>query len=145
MDLTQHPSLIAPEVYIWKKRPYGPGRGGRIIDLHDGSEAWMFWSTYWRENDARAENGDLFHIITRVNKGGTLNVANITRCNAVKDTNEVAAIAASDVEATFQNLAVESDEETVPNTAIAASDLEATFEKLAVESDEETASSEVTI
>jgi hypothetical protein len=121
MDLTQHPSLIAPEVYIWKKRPYGPGRGGRIIDLHDGSGAWMFWSTYWRENDARAENGDLFHIITRVNKGGTLNVANITRCNAVKDTNEVA------------------------DTAIQASDLEATFEKLAVESDEETASSEVTI
>jgi len=111
MELAQHPSLIAPEVYVWKKRPYGKGRGGRILALHDGSEAWMFWSTYWRENDTRAADGDLFHVLTRINKGGTLNVANITRCNAVetKEGNEL------------------------PDTVLQASDLEETFEKLAVE------------
>ena len=77
----EHPSLGAPEVYVWKKMPCGRARGGRVLSLHDGEDAWMFWSTFWRDNKTRAELGDLFHVSTRLNKGGTLNVAKITRCS----------------------------------------------------------------
>jgi len=100
VNAMEHPSLSVPEVYIWKKRPYGKARGGRIIELHDGSDAWMFWSTYWRENDTRAKGGDLFHVITRINKAGTLNVANIVRCCA-------AGIEAEQIEKSFEELAIE--------------------------------------
>ena len=81
----EHPSLAAPEVYIWKKIPYGRARGGRVLSLHDGEDAWMFWSTFWRDNKTRAELGELFHVSTRLNKGGTLNVAKITRCSVAPD------------------------------------------------------------
>jgi hypothetical protein len=73
------PPLTTPEVYVWKKRPHGKGQqGGRLLTLHDGKRAWMFWSTFWRKNTVRAAVGDRFHMKRRGNKGGKLNVANIT-------------------------------------------------------------------
>jgi len=115
----EHPSLVAPEVYIWKKIRYGKARGGRILTLHDGEDAWMFWSTFWRDNKTRAALGDIFHVSTRLNKRGALNVTKISRCSAPQQIEETEA----------QNYEADSEQDSESDLGA----LDETFEKLDVQ------------
>jgi hypothetical protein len=92
MEVSAGPSHVSeetPQVYVWTKKVRFGNHRGRLLQLHDGTDVWMFWSVFRRCNrGAIAEPGQLFHITTRRNGRGTLNVCKIERCRAERVTHE---------------------------------------------------------